>query len=808
MTLTSSSHFHDFVGYDDIAYRSDDPDNNNRLSKVDVVIRDMFRSTQKEASRTAAFHDHPVVLMVVNFMQKAHTWSWREAPVHRTIFPGLRQDGSPSQFDIEGVRDDVFRGPGTFGLLAKSFYNRCPDYSGRYNDGKFNSAIWQLNSYFNTYATCLFAEYLRHAHRLSPSHDYVVQYRKLLVSKAYRSLKNAQDATGAWPNPDMEIYLHFVKLLACGASTAEISSIYASLTSGPYALSSGTFPSITPDCWKSYRGWLLHNCLDWSDLHAQNLQDAWWPSPMWGPSSPAWLVVCFASWYDYWKPPSGSCFSADSHVAMADGSLVEISRVRAGDSVRSRTLRLGGHGTIPGTARVAFVSGPRRAGRSLYWYRDAPNVRFTETHPIVGTGGDSGWGADVALKFVDPDMACAVNMSWYSAPSVQIPPKLLDCHKGESSDPDEILYDLVLEPVPSNVFGPDSGTGVATFFMHDKAGGQLEVASEALVFGWFPDLMIFFQALLRGLIQADADVSSVTASLLDPNVIIKVPWRDMAEKIGFANLVSPTSQIVTERDHFSLAILFELLADDSCAHKVSPQAIADAFESLHSMLGRRIDQEVSIGWAYHKPLTPPIPISQSEDDAAFVHVLILHSLHFGGLTVPPTTEGAPQRGSLRVHISQDQEEILTRDVEWRRRGWQTLECHYPIDISDLVADTDDNGQKTWSAVGFGFHDLSSGTMYRGESLLCEEAVELVSLGSTAESNRYATLDVRVMRVARDTLRRAASWNADNRAASAEALGLSLADVLIKQAQPSSGRFLGIKAAEALRALCAREDGRT
>lgn len=275
MAPVPSSHFQDFLGYDDIFYKDNDASNDQRLPKADSIIRDMFRATQKEVSRAALFHDHPVVLMVVNFMQKAHTWSWRETSIQKTIFPGLQQDLSPSQFDIEGISDSEFKGSGTFGLLAKAFYNRCSDYSGRLNDGKFNSAISMLNSYFDQHATSLFAEYIRHSYRLSPSHGYVEQYKKLLLSKPYHSLKLAQISSGSWTNPDMEIYLHFVKLLVCGASTAEVNTIYSSLTSGTYALSAGSFPSITPNTWKSYRGWLFWSFLDWSDLGAQNLQDGW-----------------------------------------------------------------------------------------------------------------------------------------------------------------------------------------------------------------------------------------------------------------------------------------------------------------------------------------------------------------------------------------------------------------------------------------------------------------------------------------------------------------------------------------------------
>ena len=523
MEPVPASHFHHFVGYDDIANRGSYYDGREQLPPADTVIRHMFSESQKEIQRTTAFHDHPVVLMVVNFMQKTHDWSWRDKEAYRTIFPGLQKTVSPNQFDIEGMKDSIFRGEGSYGLLAKCFYNALSDYAGKLNDGKFYAAIASLNSSFNDNAAHLYAEYFRHAYSISPSHEYVVQYRSLLLSKAYRMLKRGQLASGSWPNPDMEIFNHFVKLLACGASTAEVDSTFTDLTTGDYAVDSGAFPSMGHG-WKSYRGWLTSDYLDWGDLNARNLGDEFLTPPRY--TSFVRLVALFANWFDYWKPSGGSCFSADTFVVLADGGTRKISEIQKGNQVLSRVFREGKE--VTSVAKVAFVSKPKRSQRMLYSYRDAPRIKFTDTHPLVVEYKSKGQSQIPILKFVDPGLASTLNQSWLSVPALQIPLDAVDRHHGRHSDPNEILYDLVFEPGTPSRGNVDLGP--TTYIVADPNGKMLEVASEAPIFHWFPCAMKFFESVLGELLRGGHDVSSIASSLTDPNMIVCNPWKGIARE--------------------------------------------------------------------------------------------------------------------------------------------------------------------------------------------------------------------------------------------------------------------------------------
>lgn len=457
-------------------------------------------------------------------------------------------------------------------------------------------------------------------------------------------------------------------------------------------------------------------------------------------------------------------------VVMADGSTVEISRIQVGDEVQSRTIHVGGHTTV--VAKVAFVSKPRRARRALYSYRDAPRVRFTDTHPIVEAGRNWHSNGELALQFVNPDLACAMNSTWHSVPVLQIPPDVIVCHDRATSDPGETLYDLVFAPSPRNNCCPGKCAGVTTYFVADQMGHEFEVASEAPLFEWFPYSMTFFHSLLHALLRNDDDVASVFALLLDPDIIVKGPWRTIAEKTWIDNSARPSTPRLHQRGPFSPTIILGLLPDNAVDETISPQVVADAFESLHSTFGRVINHELSIGWAYNFQ-------NEINDSADLVPLLILHSLHFTGLTTTPTQAGSHAHGSHWVHISQNHEQVLTHNVSWHRRGWQTFDYHSSIDISTLSSSIDGHGQSNWT-IGLEVHDPLTNTTYRGQSVLYENTVTLVGLGNTEISNQHVILDIRVMRVARNVLRDLESWDEEKMAVFAEGLGASFAATLVEQ----------------------------
>ena len=761
MVKLPSSIFHNFIGFERIAGGTN---RYGRLPEVDPVILEMFGKTQIEVSGTTAFHEHPVVLMVANFMQKVHTWDWQNRPVHRTIFPGLNGGISPSQFDIEGMNDSVYKNEGAFGLLAKCFYNGYSDYSGKLNDGRFNEEISLLNTSFKQDATHLYAEYLRHAYSMSPSHEYVVQYQDLLLSKAYRTLKQAQIASGSWPNPDMEVFVHFVKLLACGASTAEVDAIYGSLISGVYALDPGAFPSIGPGKWKLYRGWLASDYLDWVDLQAHNLQaEAWAPGATGG--SIVRLVAIFANWFDYWKPSGGSCFSEDTHIVLADGNTKEISKIQEGDRVLSYVFRGGVRSSS--TVTVAFVSKPKRSQRPLYSYHDAPRVKFTDTHPLVADGSDL-HSRNLVLKFVNPELASAMNSSWQCIPSTRIPQNAVHRHDGKLSHPDEVLYDLVFDINSHNYDNVDSGP--IFFIAADPNGKMLEAASEAPIFHWYPYEMKFFETTFTALLHDSCDIASIVSLVLNPNTVILAPWGEISKEAWTRFHLWNYSEEIPKGQSFPFSVdnvLFRNTQLDGGPHR---QDIADAFESLSAQLGRRLHAEILTGWTY----TPAVT---SKKRSSGIIVLILHTLSFLGHTVTSKQPSETHR-KMKLKLIQNREPIRVVDVVASRKGSQTLEIHSVLSLQEHPHELDDDGRRLWK-IQLEIQDPVAEVSYRGSGHLHEDVLTIVGLGQTA-GDQQAIIDAKIVKVSHEALHEQASWNKTKALAFAEALGKSFATRLANE----------------------------
>ncbi|KAK2762105.1 hypothetical protein FQN54_001112 [Arachnomyces sp. PD_36] len=772
MSGLPASHFHCFQGHDEFASSS--------TPHADEVVRQMFSQTQIDVDRATAFHDHPVVLMVINFMQKVHTWSWHGRPVHQTIFPGLDWSGSPGQFDINGLGDYGFKNDWSYGLLAKSFHNRCSNVSGGLNDGKFDSAISSLNSYFNQYSTQLYAEYFRHACRMGPSGEFVAQYRSLLLSKAYKSLKRAQLASGSWKNPSMEIFIHFVKLFACGASDAEVYGVYQSLTTGDYAIDPGAFPDIKGGTWKSYRGWLASDYLDWNDFQARNLTASYvvLPSIKGGLPIIVYLSLDFADRFEYWKP-SGSCFSANSHVVMADGSTREISRISKGDHILTHAFE--DDSRIERAARVAFVSQPKRSQRALYSFHEAPHVKFTETHPLVETGKDPEHGG-LVLKFVNPDLASSMNPSWKSIPAIQIPLDSLVKHEAASSDVDEVLYDLVFEPELVDFSKGYVGIGPTTFTVADPNGKRYDAASEAPIFPWFPYTMRFFEHMLGTLLHNGHDITAMTSWLTHPETVVTPSWTDVSRD-AWAKVQQVPLSNTSSAPNVSVSLDRLLLHDKADSEgKPDPQELADAFDSLHAQLGRRITHEIQTGWV-HAPQTRS---GLHGDRSEIAPILLLHSLHYLGLAVPRMHPSDTHK-KFRVRLLQGGEKVAEVDVDASRQGRQTFEMDDLIDISACSrsqCDDDDGGRK-WN-IGLEVYDPMTELTYRGRTPLRERTQATVGLGGTTK-DQHCIVDVKVVEVSQDALAAKAGWTWTRKMQFAEALGECFAARLAEQQTEASSR---------------------
>jgi hypothetical protein len=235
-----------------------------------------------------------------------------------------------------------------------------------------NTHVWEQKTSFPI-------EYYRQAFGVGPITGYMDAYKAVLLSKSFKTIKQHQAASGTWLDANLEMFHHFAKLAACGASDDQIDQIYRELTTIDLKLDGSAFREIYSGHWRTYEGWLNKGYLDWGDLEAQHL-NAWhtYPTYVHGATPQTkTLVDLWVRHYGYLKEaPSSSYFSGSSMVRMASGGTKAISDIEPGDCVLSDTSS-----TLPTDKfrTVAFVSKPRREKRFLYELQGFPGIQFTDT---------------------------------------------------------------------------------------------------------------------------------------------------------------------------------------------------------------------------------------------------------------------------------------------------------------------------------------------------------------------------------------------------------------------------------------------
>lgn len=166
--------------------------------------------------------------------------------------------------------------------------------------------------------------------------------------------------------------------------------------------------------------------------------------------------LCFWGTLNWYNPPPSSCLGFGTGVFMADGRIVPIEEVRVGDEVAS----------INGARRVALVESPQRKQRPLYRVDDL-NLRLTAQHPVR-----TAEGVESRLAAVDP-WGAIDTLPTHTSRGIMRLRAGLELHgfkeayrvdrltQEEGGDPDERVYDLILDTPPGElpvyfVGGPDN----------------------------------------------------------------------------------------------------------------------------------------------------------------------------------------------------------------------------------------------------------------------------------------------------------------------------------------------------------------
>ncbi|KAG4271058.1 hypothetical protein FPRO04_11286 [Fusarium proliferatum] len=712
------------------------------------LIYNLFSTTQQGAS---AYNSHPAIVLLIQWMKAQLTDpSWQGSNLNSVIFSNIGE--TPSSYSAVQLDDSSLKNGG-IALLIKSIYNACTRWDDNINLDQCVANIATLNTYIWNNKTDILIMWYREYFNIWPTDNttYVDMYKAVLCSNAYKSLKQAEASDGTWIDANLEMFHHFAKLAACGATDDQINDIYTELTTAAPIVNASTFGMIYTNHWRDYEGWLNKGNLDFGDLGATNLDDVyeiWFANP---PAEPVpsfeYLAEDIIQHYDYWKDsPSPSCLSAPSQVLMASGEILAISEVKPGDCVVSGLLGTAG---ARNTRTVAFVSKSERAGRQLYELRSLPGIQFTATHPLIMDSIDQR-GRDLLpkLEFANHHLAAALNPTWQSLESSAINPRNIITHDASKDQDPEFLYDIVFEPI-SSTGEPSSSEVLPIYIVEASNGKQLNVLSEAPIIQWFPMEMIFMDNAMHALIESQADMEKVMRTVHIHKGSLQGLLRVLAGTDVSQHLIHATMDATLE------SVLS--LGNDT----EDSQRVSDLIEKLIMRLGRTIGKEISTGWLNNS--------QSSVSEKGLTDIVLVHYLrrlnNSDGNRQPVPAEwtaeiSTPHSRSARVHL------------QGQVQGHNTLLLHEAILLPPIHQQATANSETTTRLVQVELTDgARNATLVGGGPLTYgSQGILNISNLSTQGSCTHAVLEVELRQVPYDYFEQKKKWNSKRQINYAACLG--------------------------------------
>ncbi|MCJ1382482.1 hypothetical protein MMC17_005595 [Xylographa soralifera] len=734
------------------------------LTEIEVTpqmgIRDLFRTTQSAVS--FSFNAHPAIRMIVEWMKsKFDLQTWDDKRVRDLIFGRIDLNGIPGKFSISGIDNDRVE-KGGIGLLIKAFYNTCRDYDDHINMDKCNQTVADVNTHIWEQKIPFLIEYYRQTFGVGPFPGYMDAYKAVLLSKAFKTLKQHQATSGSWLDSNLEMFHHFVKLAACGASDDQISHIYHEMTTVEPKLDGSIFGEIYSGHWRMYEGWLNNGYLDWGDLGAQNLE-AWYAdvTSIYGarPKINTLVDICVRH-YGYWKEArSSSCFSGSSQVRMASGKTKAISDIKPGDSILSDPL------STEETRKyrtVAIVSKPRLERRCLYELQRFPGIRFTSTHPILMAPprADSISNYPI-LQFVDRILAMSSNQTWQSFQTTDIDQRDLIVHESAIDQDSEVVYDLILEPL--NLTSALTSTGpLPTFVMVSTNGLQLTVISEAPPIEWFPVEMLFMGNVISAISSSPQDITQVLMVLDSDSGSLQSILRGLTGTFISESDADATTQM-------SLDSLLRTANHDDV------QKVLGLIEKLIIKLGRTIGKVISSGWLNMSSSSSPA--NADSVDLLFVH--ILRRLDDAHVSMRP-----PISNYWTLRVQRDNELKRQYQLAGRVQGQETLILHQDILLQQKRRDTNTasaNSPQAPQWIKFELVDEANGVIWQGRGPLEYGVQSMISVGDlgAGEAGSHAVVEVELYSVSSASLENRPSWGMPERKTYAASLGYAFGLKLIE-----------------------------
>lgn len=197
-----------------------------------------------------------------------------------------------------------------------------------------------------------------------------------LTSASWVNSKLVENQNGDWLDRDWELFHHWIKLTALGASVDEINAAITQMKN----LGLPVPPALDPGVWMKQASWLERG---FSGEDAADATDGILKEIC---SNHGRGVSCQREVYAFWftadrtggpghpyrDQNAGSCFAPGTRVVMGDGSLRPIEEIVAGDQVR----------TPSGPREVLLRSAPLRGERALLQFAGT-RFAFTPSHPFL-----------------------------------------------------------------------------------------------------------------------------------------------------------------------------------------------------------------------------------------------------------------------------------------------------------------------------------------------------------------------------------------------------------------------------------------
>ena len=706
-------------------------------------VKDVFKTTQAASNFT--FNTHPAVVMAIAYMKKSidHYWPGHPGPVRDLIFPDMSTDVVPAKLSVAGLEDDKFK-EGAVGLLVKAFYNACPDQQSNIEIDRANRAVQSINEHINSKSTELVIQFYRSLFSLTASDNMVSKYRILLQSTAYKTMKQHQASQGAWSDANLEMFCHFAKLAACGASDDQIKDTYQELTTKEPKLDGSSYGSITPSTWKSYRGWFSSVYIDYGDLGAKKLNERFIrtvPSFHMFPDFYYPLVEDFIIEKGYKKPLSSSCFSSDTRVIVdSSGKTRLICELRSGDSILSPETSSMESFTA---RRIAFIDTPHRHRRKLYSLRSHPGINFTSTHPIVlpRPSDEDSILSSTNLWFVDKDGASSLNPAWQSLATENLDPSLLETHEAIGVE-DELLYDLVFEPQHKQ---NDVNCRPVLYIVESNNKQRLTVASEAPPLAWYPFELAFMGQFISQFSSQASDLGKVIDLICATNFDTLTSLRETASKMSADN---------AKNDNATIQKISQMLLQ-TCA---GSQETASLIEKLIVFLGRSLSHEIRAGWAR---------LGSVGKQSILCNVLFLHVVR--QLDGTHGNHAAQIGSTQRVKVWCEATLVFDEQIDGNVQGHSTVELYQPIVLADECME---EGNTMCRRLTFEIVDVNSKAVWSGAGPLRTGLDSMIGLGSWSDLSllHHAVAEVELRRVPKEAFAGREGWDSARMIAYAARLG--------------------------------------